>query len=80
MADNETLLHLDLSECGLSGDMILAIAKAVKHCISLVGIHFSGNPGLNQTVIENLLVRMEATYEPKLNMTSFLQTVNRLDP
>ena len=41
-------MHLDLSECGLSSDMLLEISKAMKYSQSLIAVHISGNPGLNK--------------------------------
>lgn len=56
-------MHLDLSQCGLSGTMILEIAKAIKVSVTLIGIHFTGNPGVTVEIKERLFRRLKATSE-----------------
>jgi Ran GTPase-activating protein (RanGAP) involved in mRNA processing and transport len=47
ISQNTKLMHLDLSDTGLSEDMILEIVKAVNYSANLIALHLSGNPGLN---------------------------------
>lgn len=46
ISQNTKLMHLDLSDTGLSEDMILEIVKAVNYSANLIALHLSGNPGL----------------------------------
>lgn len=44
---NQSLIHLDLSSCGLTHQVILNLVAMIRQSPSLVGVHFSGNPELN---------------------------------
>jgi hypothetical protein len=68
---------MDLSECGLSADMILAIIKSVKQTTSLLALHLSGNPGLSHPVIDSIVERLDAAYEPSLPVKSFLNALQK---
>ena len=70
LSRNERLFHLDISECGLSADMLKEIAKAVSYAPSLLALHLSGNPGLSQETIEHLVLKLKATYEDTLPLSS----------
>jgi hypothetical protein len=63
LMSNTKLMHFDLTQCGLTSDMLLEITKAVKYTQSLVGIHLSGNPGLTPDVREKIVNRLAATLD-----------------
>lgn len=73
--NNCKLQHLDLSECGLTSEMMIAIVKAVQYSVMLLGLHFSGNPGLNEPTFTKILKKMNATYEKQLPLNSFTEYV-----
>jgi len=70
---------MDLSECGLSADMILAIIKSVKKTTSLLAVHLSGNTGLSHPVISSVVERLDAAYEPSLIIKSFLNALQKFE-
>jgi len=71
LSSNSNLMHLDLSECGLSADMLLEISRSIKFSMSLIAVHLSGNPGLTQYVKNKIIQRLSASYEKQHNMNSF---------
>jgi hypothetical protein len=74
--ENDTLRHLDLTECGLTADMIMHLCKLAKTCSQLCGLHLSGNPGLSVGLQERILARMDATHEERFHMPSFQHALN----
>jgi hypothetical protein len=44
-------MHLDLSNTGLTSKMMYRVVKAIKSSQSLMGVHLSGNEGLNEDFI-----------------------------
>jgi len=64
-------MHLDLSDTGLTEDMILEIIKGVKYSQNLIGLHLSGNPGLSLAVEAKIMSRIDATYERPFKLNSF---------
>lgn len=54
ISKNTRLVHLDLSETGLSADMILELVKAINLSKSLSVVHLSGNPGLTTATVNKL--------------------------
>lgn len=52
---NEKLYHIDLSELGLTSDIIGRLVPIIKYSTSLIGVHLSGNPGLNQEIERRIL-------------------------
>lgn len=67
----DKLFHVDLSEVGLTSDIILKLIKPIKDNLSLIGLHLSGNPGLTGDMEKRLVVRLNATYEKRLQLDSF---------
>ena len=47
---NKKLIHVDLTNTGLSGKMIELFGSALRRSISIRSLHLSGNPGLNDPV------------------------------
>jgi hypothetical protein len=68
---NHNLRHLNLSDTGLSANMILEVSKAIKANNSILAIHLSGNPGLTETVICRLTTRLVLNKERRFDMSSF---------
>ena len=50
ISKNSKLYHLNLTETGLTQDIILKLIKPIKNSTSLIGIHLSGNPGITSEV------------------------------
>lgn len=57
---NKNLLHLDLSHTRLESDMIKDIGANLRRAKSLISVHFSGNPGVNDEVKQFLFDRIHA--------------------
>lgn len=51
---NKSLIHMDLSYTRLDEMMVKALGTALRRAKSLVAVHFTGNPGANQTNAEYL--------------------------
>lgn len=49
---NPTMIHLDLSHCGLSEPILKDLMSSIRQSPSLVGVHLSYNPGINASSIE----------------------------
>ncbi len=71
IAQNSKLLHLDLSETGLSEDMIYEIIKALNYSNSIIGLHLSGNPGLSNQLCKKIYSKINATYEKPHKLISY---------
>jgi len=56
---NKNLLHLDLSSTGLTEQMLRTIGASLKRSKSAIGLHLSGNPGVNLAVKEFLFHRVK---------------------
>ena len=63
ISNSSQLMHLDLSNTGLSEKMMLKVIKAVKRSRSLMGVHLSGNEGMSEAFIAKGLNLIEATHE-----------------
>ena len=59
------LMHLDLSNTGLTSGMMYRVVKAIKSSQSLMGVHLSGNEGLNEEFINKAEKKLQATKECK---------------
>jgi hypothetical protein len=59
--------------------MLRNIAKTASKSTSLLGIHFSGNPGLNSRTIKELIDLFNATWEPPLNKQTLSQFLGGKD-
>ena len=77
LLQSKSLLHLDLSETGLSQAILVALLAPIKKSPCLVGLHLSGNPGLTPQFQSTVEAQLNATYEPRLQMDSFSQVLNR---
>ena len=55
---NKHLIHLDLSYTRLDEHMIIALGTSLRRAKSLVGVHFSGNPGVTQAASDYLHERV----------------------
>lgn len=51
---NKNIVHIDLSYTNLDQEFITAIGNAMRRAKSLVAIHFTGNPGVNSSIIKFL--------------------------
>ena len=71
------LIHIDLSECGLSELICRSLLKPIRNSVTLIGVHLSGNPGMNADVEHMYVSKLNATYEPPLKLDSFQQALNR---
>ena len=49
-----SLQHLDLSDCGLTEQIVLDIVNVLNQNTGLVAIHLSGNPGIKDHIIEQI--------------------------
>jgi hypothetical protein len=52
---NLKLFHIDLSETGITADIINHLIKHIKISTSLVGVHLSGNPGMTVEMEESII-------------------------
>ena len=52
---NSKLFHVDLSETGITADIINRLIKHIKNSTSLVGLHLSGNPGMTVEMEESII-------------------------
>ena len=50
ITNNQKLIHLNLSEMGLTSKIIIKLMMAIKSNNILMGVHLSGNPGLTKEV------------------------------
>ena len=55
---NKNLLHLDLSNTGMTEDMLWNIGTAMRRSRSMVALHLSGNPGVTQALKDYLEQRV----------------------
>lgn len=55
---NKCLLHCDLSNTGLSEHAMRAIGASLKRGRSILALHLSGNPGINQELKDYLFQRI----------------------
>jgi hypothetical protein len=55
---NRKLQHLDLSDTGMSSKMLSEISRAMLGSTSLLAIHFSGNPGVDEKTAKKLISRL----------------------
>lgn len=70
MKYNKNLLHLDLSYTRLSSLSIKEIGSTLKKAKSLLAIHFSGNPGINNEVKEYIRDRIKCKINLELNQSN----------
>ena len=63
ISHNRSLLHIDLSDTGLTHFMLLRLGNAMNISPSLLAIHLSGNPGITETQVKRLAAKINATYE-----------------
>ncbi len=62
---NINLQHLDLTRCNLSQVMIGRIGLGVKCSKSMMGVHFSDNPGVTPALLALLQVKFKAKIQEK---------------
>ena len=60
---NRSLLHLDLSDTGLTQLILVRLGNAINASPSLLAIHLSGNPGVLDEPVKKLASKIGATYE-----------------
>jgi hypothetical protein len=72
-------MHLDLSDTGLSEDMILEIVKAVNYSANLISLHLSGNPGLTIQVESKIFEILNVTFEKSHKLNSFFTHLNKTE-
>jgi len=75
LRNNQNLLHLELSDTGLTKDVITGLIKPIHESTSLISVHLSGNPGLTPDMQQEILCKLNATYEKPLYLKTFQQTV-----
>ena len=63
ISHNRSLLHIDLSDTGLTHFMLLRLGNAMNISPSLLAIHLSGNPGITEAQVKRLAAKINATYE-----------------
>ena len=71
LTQNQKLLHLDLSDLGLSEKVLLDLVVSIQKSKSLVGLHLTGNSGLTEAVYQAIVTGLSATYEEPLVFDSF---------
>ena len=54
MLKSHVLVHVDLSDCGLTEGMLLELSKTIAQSQSLLTVHLSGNMGLKDEVIRKI--------------------------
>jgi hypothetical protein len=74
---SDRLQHIDLSECGLTSEVLLQLIRPIRRSKSLLGVHFTGNPGLSFDVESKILSKLQVTQDKKLAFISFQQTLNK---
>ena len=57
--------------------MLLEIAIAIPYSESLIGIHLSGNPGLNEYTKHKVYSKLGATFEKPHKLNSYFSLLNR---
>jgi hypothetical protein len=55
---NKNLLHLDLSQTGLDELTLRTIGVSLRRARSLLSLHLSGNPGINESLKSFLFTRL----------------------
>ena len=55
---NKNLIHFDLSHTGLNEQAIRTIGTSLRRGRSIVSLHLSGNPGVNQSLKDFLFQRL----------------------
>lgn len=73
ISNSQNLIHLDLSDTGLTAKMLKRIGQAINSSASLLSIHLSGNPGVTREHTEKLRSTIAATYETALSHQTFSQ-------
>ena len=68
---SQTLMHLDLSDCGLTEQILIQLSKSINNSMSLLSAHLSGNPGLKDHVIAKITGKLKASYEPPMLKQTF---------
>ena len=70
---NRSLLHLDLSDTGITSLMLVRLGNAINASPSLLAIHLSGNPGVLEDPVEKLAAKLNATHEKAVDKQTFNQ-------
>mmetsp|Transcript_33923 Transcript_33923/g.52238 ORF Transcript_33923/g.52238 Transcript_33923/m.52238 type:complete len:176 (+) Transcript_33923:195-722(+) len=68
---NINLIHLDLSNTGLSEKQLWYFGRALRRTKSLRAIHLNGNPGITSRLLEYLRWRAHCQPEDKENFIDF---------
>ena len=73
---NRSLLHLDLSDTGITSLMLVRLGNAINASPSLLAIHLSGNPGVLEDPVQKLAAKINATHEKAVDKQTFNQFLN----
>lgn len=65
---NPKLLHLDLTKTGLSHLMLLEFGPALRRAKSIISLHLSGNPGIDEEVTQALHKRAHCMPNFQINI------------
>ena len=60
---NRRLQSLDLSNCGLNGQVLVGLVQSLRHAKSLLCLHLTANPGITD--------QMEQYYRERLSVQPF---------
>ena len=71
--------HLNLSDTGLTENILLLLSKTIKVSNSLLSIHLSGNPGVKDHIMQKLQGKLKATHETPLLKKTFRELLRLYD-
>ena len=76
---SHALQHLNLSDTGLTENILLLLSKTinVSHC--LLSVHLSGNPGVKDHIMQRFQGKLKATYETPLLKQTFKSLLRLYD-
>ena len=76
---SQALQHLNLSDTGLTENMLLLLSKTIKVSHCLLSVHLSGNPGVKDHIMQRFEGKLKATYETPLQKQTFKSLLKLYD-
>ena len=70
---------MNLSDTGLTENILLQLSKIIKVSNSLLSIHLSGNPGVKDHIMQKLQGKLKASHETPLVKQTFRQLLRLYD-
>lgn len=74
---NQTLTHFDLSNCGLTEDIIYEILTYIKSSPTLVSIHLSNNPGITRDSVNKFASILDCAVDEKKEYNIYFEEADQ---